>query len=144
MATAVQQGTVSTGARGGRRSRFSAQERRQLVDRAMLRLADGVSLQQSAKEIGVCYETFRRWRMEFAPAARLRPVSVEKTVTAARSERGSTLSLLTAGGHRVEGLDLKTLVELVRRNRRRQVPLYDLVHHVPDVLSISESVNDVP
>ena len=114
MATAVQQATVPKKTSGGRRSRFSMEQRKRLVDRAMLRLADGVSLQQSAKEVGVCYETFRRWRMEFAPGARLRPVTVQKT-SAAESETGTALSLLTAGGHRVEGLDLATLVELVRR-----------------------------
>ena len=113
MATAIQSTTTTPRRRGGRRSRFSVEQRRQLVERAMLRLADGVSLQQSAKEIGVCYETFRRWRTEQSGPTRLRPVKAKRDATPSQS-KSPNLQLVTAAGHRVEGLELTQLIELVR------------------------------
>lgn len=115
MATAVQRPTVpSKPRRGGRRARYSAQERQQLVQRAMLRLAEGVSFQQSAKELGVSYESLRRWRLAAAGATPIRSVTVSEP---AASDAASLpeLRLVTAAGHRIEGLDLGALVELVRQ-----------------------------
>ena len=99
---------------GGRRSRFSAKERRRLVERATLRLADGVSYRESAKEIGVCYETFRRWRLEVSGSVRLRPVTTIKSAPQAAPVESISLALVTVAGHRVEGLELAQIVELVR------------------------------
>ena len=79
----------------------------------MLRLTDGVSLRDSAKEIGVSYETFRRWRMEQSAPTRLRPVTARKT-SARRSEL-TDLRVVTVSGHRVEGLELAQLIELLRQ-----------------------------
>ncbi len=113
MATAIQPTTTPARARGGRRSRFTAEQRRQLVERAVLRLADGVSLQQSAKEVGVSSETFRRWRMEQSGSTRLRPVKAKPRATPSRSEQAN-LRMVTTAGHRIEGLELAQLIELVR------------------------------
>ena len=116
MATAVQP-TPSTKTRRGRgRSRFSAEERRRLVERATLRLADGVSYRQSAREVGVCYETFRRWRLEQSGPSRLRPVRAKPTTPAVGSAH-ETLLVITAAGDRVEGLELRQVAELLRALR---------------------------
>ena len=113
MATAMRPTPSTKKPAPGRRSRFSAGERQRLVERATLRLADGVSYGQSAKEAGVSYETFRRWRLESSGSPRLRPVKT-KPVRRAASAGSPSLTLLTAGGHRVEGLELAQAVELVR------------------------------
>jgi transposase-like protein len=97
----------------GRRSRFTPEQRRQLVERATLRLADGVSYSESAKQIGVCYETFRRWRMESSGSPRLRPVRARPAAPEAPAATRA-LVLVTVSGHRVEGLELGQVVELVR------------------------------
>ena len=115
-ATAVHPTPATKTRRGGRRSRFSAQDRRRLVERATLRLADGVSYRESAKEIGVCYETFRRWRLEQSDSSRLRPVRTKPTVPAVVSAPQS-LRVVTAAGDRVEGLELVQVAELLRSLR---------------------------
>jgi len=81
----------------------------------MLRLAEGVSFQQSAREFGVSYESLRRWRMAASGATQLRRVTVTKTASSEAVVSMPELRLTTASGHRVEGLDLDGVVELVRR-----------------------------
>ncbi len=114
MATAIPPTPSTPGSGPGRRSRFSAQERRQHVERATLQLADGVSFRESAKEVGVSYETFRRWRLELCGSSRLRPVKATKPVTQAVRVDSKGLMVVTSAGHRVEGLELSQVVELIR------------------------------
>ena len=113
MATAVSIRTNGRKRRGQRRARHSAEQRREVVEHAMRRLTEGVSLQQSCREAGITYESLRRWRKEFSASPRLRPVKTGRGA-APRQEPATSPCLVTAAGHRIEGLDIAQLVDLVR------------------------------
>ena len=109
MATAIQATNPQTRRRGRQGVRYTPAQREQFVEHANQRRAEGVSLQNAAKELAVSYESLRRWGIEQSSTARLRPVRA----TPAVREIGS-LRLITAAGHRIEGLDHEQLVALVR------------------------------
>lgn len=74
--------------------------------------AEGVSVKQLSEELGISLDTLWTWLgARSARAARFRPVQV---VSAAAAEARSGLTLRTANGHQVEGLDVPTLVRLLR------------------------------
>ena len=92
----------------GGRVRFSSAAREAALAHVVRRRAEGITLAQSAREMEVSYQTLRRWRSGL-PAMRSVRV-VEAPPTAAREP-----VLVLPCGARVEGLDLASLAELVRR-----------------------------
>lgn len=97
------------GGRPGPGDRYPETLRALAVEVAAVELARGTRLAAVAEELGVGAVTLRRW-VEAAPArsASLRAVEVVKDEgTGAEEPRSSTpLVLVTASGHRVEGLSL--------------------------------------
>lgn len=73
------------------------------------RRARGDSLEHIATELGMIYETVRRWSM---PAPTSRAALVPVTVVDEPSARGATL--VSPSGYRVEGLELRDLAALLR------------------------------
>lgn len=89
----------------GGRVRFSEGAREAARRHAEARLAEGRSLAEAAQEMGVGYETLRRWR----GAGKLRPVTVSaEPVT-------PPIVVVLPCGARIEGLDLAGTAELARR-----------------------------
>jgi hypothetical protein len=74
-------------------------------------MSAGQSIRQVAAEIGMRFETVRRWAAAVAlPATRLLPVRVIDEMRAA--ER--TLTIIAPSGHRIEGLQLAEAVAILR------------------------------
>ena len=97
------------GGRPGRGARYPESLRGEAVAIAEWAVTRGTSLSAVAKRLGVGPATLGRW-LESPPEElrELRPVDVMETEEpqAARSRSGGSLALVTAGGHRVEGLRL--------------------------------------
>lgn len=73
--------------------------------------AAGVSVKHLAEELGISLDTLWTWLgARSARVARFRPVQV----VSADVGPSAGLTLRTANGHRVEGLDVPTLVRLLR------------------------------
>jgi hypothetical protein len=81
------------------------------LDVVQARRAEGTSWAQLAERLGVSLETLRRWcaTTPMKSAARMRRVRV-----VADRALSSGVSLVSASGHRVEGLTLEQLVTLLR------------------------------
>jgi predicted transcriptional regulator len=75
------------------------------------RWAAGIALSQVARELGLPWQTLRLWAEE-GGAVVLRPVVVDDTE--GQRPASATLALITPSGYRVEGLEARTLVELLR------------------------------
>ena len=97
------------GGRPGRGSRYPEPLRALAVEVALERLAKGGRLGSVADDLGVGVGTLRRW-VEAVPrrGGSLRAVEVVEDKPSATEEHFSTgmLVLVTAAGHRVEGLNL--------------------------------------
>ena len=95
--------------RSGRgRVRFNERAREAAVEHVRRQLAQGGSVKGCAREMGIAYETLRRWLRDAKRV--LRPVRVEP----AAMERGSSVVVALPGGARVEGLDVGGIAELCR------------------------------
>ena len=103
------------GIKPGRGTRYSRVLRERALALVQERLAHGATLSAAAEQLGLPIETVRRWRAE-APAVEraLRPVEVviEDASGPGRS-LGAGLVLITANGHRVEGLALAQVAQLL-------------------------------
>ena len=93
----------------GGRVRFSEAAREAARAQAAQRLAQGVTLAESAREMDVSSQTLRRW---LAPSG-----AVMRSVRVTEASEGAARApvLVLPGGARVEGLDLSGLAELLRR-----------------------------
>lgn len=95
----------------GRGARYPSAFRAEASEIATASLAHGGYLGSVAIQLGVAVGTLRRWIDAAAPqrVGQLRTVEVVETGGAASvlgHDRGGRLVLVTAGGHRVEGLSL--------------------------------------
>lgn len=93
-----------------RGKRYSPALKTRIVEYAQSRRSEGASWVEIAGDIGVGFETLRRWCMAAAPKPSRSMVPVR--VVADRAER--TMSIVSAGGHRIEGLTLHEAVAILR------------------------------
>jgi hypothetical protein len=93
-----------------RGKRYSPALKTRIIEFAQSRRSEGASWVEIAGDIGVGLETLRRWCMAAAPKPSRSMVPVR--VVADRAER--TVSIVSAGGHRIEGLTLHEAVAVVR------------------------------
>ena len=91
----------------GRRKRRSPDEKAALFAQIRAMKASGMTLKAIAHELGLSLATMNSWRGEFMAIPGFRPVAIQ-------AASGSAPVLVTPSGHRVEGLDLATLVQLLR------------------------------
>jgi len=100
----------------GPRTKYTGELKGQAVAYGKARLAEGAALAVVAQELGVDERALKRWSAEVAQARPgFRRVEVQPEATP-RPTPG-TLVLSGPGGLRVEGLDVETLAELLRRLR---------------------------
>jgi hypothetical protein len=81
-----------------------------IIETAQSRRSEGASWVQIAGEIGIAFETVRRWCVaaQAKPSRAMVPVRVVP-------ERGESLvSVVSVGGHRIEGLTLQEAVAVLR------------------------------
>ncbi len=103
--------------RAGKAIRYGDELRRGAVEFARLARAEGVSLLQCSRLLGVGYKSLHRWMQTTKPgvtATSLRPV--ELAIGAEVTGDADRLVLVTPGGFRIEGLarpDLAALVQLL-------------------------------
>lgn len=102
------------GGRPGRGARYPASLRTEAVEIASEDLAGGAGLARVAGELGLGPVTLRRWIEAAAHRPRqLRPVEVVEGARPGEREAGESLVLVTATGHRVEGLALAEVALLL-------------------------------
>lgn len=94
----------------GRGKRYPAELKARIIELAQAHRREGASWVRIGADIGIAFETLRRWCL----AAEVKPprAMVPVRVVADRNER--TLSVVSAGGHRVEGLTLQEAVAVLR------------------------------
>jgi transposase-like protein len=97
---------------GGPGTRYPAALRSAITRHARQRLARGASVAAIGQELGVSAFTLSRWLQAGEPGS-VRPVEVVAPEPSGRPLSGR-LVVTTAGGVRVEGLDLPALFELLR------------------------------
>ena len=96
----------------GRGRRYPAEIRQRVGAAAAARRRDGVSWQVIGEELGIPHETVRR----LAAAVDSDDVGAFKRVEiTAGAPASACLSLTTSAGHRVDGLDVDSAAELLRR-----------------------------
>lgn len=92
----------------GRGKRFSAELRARVIEVGARRRAEGVSWQRIGRELGMNYETVRRWCIEKKPSTlrRVEIVPIEPEVS-------RMVSVVSPGGFRAEGLTLRDAVMML-------------------------------
>jgi len=93
-----------------RGKRYPAELKARIIELAQMRRLESASWVQIAGDVGIAFETLRRWCLA-APAQRSR-VMVPVRVVADRGER--VVSVVSSGGHRIEGLTLEEAVAVLR------------------------------
>ncbi len=88
--------------------------RRELVAYARVRRRSGSGWGRIARELGVAGSTLQRWCTAVRGGAELRPVQVARSVERQRPAPQSALVVVTAAGHRVEGLSALEAAALLR------------------------------
>jgi hypothetical protein len=78
---------------------------------ARRRRADGATLRELSRETGVCAESLRRWTAGANVVPAMVPIEV---VTDQIDEQPRGLRMITASGHRIEGLTIADTITLVR------------------------------
>jgi hypothetical protein len=95
----------------GRSRRYSPTLKTRILDVVRASREQGASWEQLAEQLGVSLETLRRWYVAHPPKAarRMRRVRV-----VGEQERLGGMSVVSASGHRVEGLTLDQTIALLR------------------------------
>jgi hypothetical protein len=93
-----------------RGKRYSPELRGRIVAFAASRREEGASWESIAIELGLSTETLRSWRAAEAPSGSHAMVPVH--VVAERDRRA--VSIVSVGGHRIEGLSLDDAVYVLR------------------------------
>jgi hypothetical protein len=89
----------------GRGKRFAAELRRRVVEFGQRRRNEGASWSLVGSELGMNYETVRRWCLEKGPTA-LRRVEI----VAATTGPAAGISVVSPSGFRAEGLTVRDAV----------------------------------
>jgi len=84
----------------GRGKRFSPELRGRVIEVGARRRAEGSSWQRIGRELGMNYETVRRWCIEKKKPSTLRRVEIVPT----EPELSPTIVVVSPGGFRAEGL----------------------------------------
>jgi hypothetical protein len=92
-----------------RGKRYSPALKARIIEFAQSRRGEGASWADIAGDIGIAFETLRRWCMATPRTSRS---MVPVRVVADRAER--TVSVVSAGGHRIEDLTLHEAVAVLR------------------------------
>lgn len=93
------------------KQRYSEQLKARILRYARQRRADGATQRTVAEEVGVKWQTIRRWMEAEQPApTAMVPVSVRQP-----SAQGSQLALVSPTGYRLEGLPPQHAVQLFRQ-----------------------------
>ena len=99
--------------RSGKGIRYSHELRLRAVAFSRAARAEGVSLLQCSRLLGVGYKSLHRWtRVETKAAVVLRPVEI--AIGAEETRGNGCLVLVTPGGFRIEGFVRQDLAALVR------------------------------
>ena len=93
-----------------RGKRYEPALKGRVIEFARSRRDQGESWVQIADEIGIAFETLRRWCVAVEPSASRAMVPVEVVA----EPRDRTVSIVSAGGHRIEGLTLQEAVAVLR------------------------------
>jgi hypothetical protein len=93
----------------GRGKRYSPDLKARIIEFAQSRRSEGASWAEVAGDIGIAFETLRRWCMAAEPKPR---AMVPVRVVADRDE--ATVSVASAGGHRIDGLTLHAAIAVLR------------------------------
>jgi hypothetical protein len=92
----------------GRGKRFSAELRERVIEIGARRRAEGASWQRIGGELGMNYETVRRWCVERKPST-LRRIEIVPT----EPELSRAISIVSPGGFRAEGLTVRDAVMML-------------------------------
>ena len=92
----------------GRGKRFSRELRDRVVELGRRRRGEGASWQSIGRELGMNYETVRRWCIEKQPSAMRRVEIVPAPVEAAGG-----ISVVSPSGFRAEGLTVRDAVMML-------------------------------
>lgn len=95
--------------RGPRGRRYPEDLRRQIVSHTMAARSSGTSVRSTAASLGLSYPTLLGW-LQAAPSG-FRSVAVKEP---AAEPEGPRLRLVTAQGHRVEGLSREDVAYLLQ------------------------------
>jgi len=99
----------------GRGRRYPEQLRVRVTQWTRVRRQHGASWQAIGRELQIAAESLRRWTMpDLQRQPALVPVELVADVDDDATVAGRQLRLITRGGHRIEGLSLADIVELVR------------------------------
>jgi transposase-like protein len=93
----------------GRGRRYSPDLKARIIEFAQSRRGEGASWAEIAGEIGIGFETLAGWCMAAEPKTR---AMVPVRVVPDRDE--VTVSVVSAGGHRIEGLTLPEAIAVLR------------------------------
>jgi transposase-like protein len=93
-----------------RGKRYSPALKARVIEFAQSRRDEGASWERIADDIGVSFETVRRWCL----AAEPKPVRAMVPVRVVADEDEPTVRVVSAGGHRIEGLTLHEAVVVLR------------------------------
>jgi transposase-like protein len=93
-----------------RGKRYEPALKARIIEFARSRREQDASWVQIADEIGIAFETLRRWCLAAGPRSSRAMVPVQ--VVAEPSDH--TLSIVSASGHRIEGLTLQEAVSVLR------------------------------
>lgn len=97
----------------GRGRWYSTALRRRIAALTRRRRAGGASWRKISDDVGISVESLRRWastEISVAPAPALVPIEV----VADTSERADGVRIVTAAGHRIEGLTIADVIAVVR------------------------------
>jgi hypothetical protein len=92
--------------RPGRGKLYAASTQAQVVAFALGRRAEGASWNQISSEVGIRFETLRRW-LERAPTMRTVEIIPD-------ASRGTSVAVVSPSGHRLEGLTLDEAIAALR------------------------------
>ena len=99
---------------GGRGNRYPAALQREAIRYARSRREEGASWATIAGEVGLRFETLRRWCLRESEVAMASIVPVEVD---AREAVGSEVVIVSPSGFRLEGLDAASAVAALRALR---------------------------
>ena len=92
----------------GRGKRFAAELRERVIELGLRRRADGASWALIGSELGMNYETVRRWCIE-----KRQPKMRRVEIVATPSEANGPIAVVSPSGFRAEGLTVRDAVMML-------------------------------